>query len=1665
MLQEQLLHNLFHNGFNASLLAYGQTGSGKTHSMLGSPGTKEQKGIAQILLGRILAVPGVHSVRLAAFQVYKKSCHDLLAPTRSIEGACKFDEVKRANMFWAAVTEKEVQDEEQVEQLLAIVTERRTTMSTDRNALSSRSHLFIRVVVEFYSEAQHEMLAKQSNGDTTAAQGSPSPTQQQPHRPALRRAAYAPVLMLVDLAGSERSSKTQHISAGGQAQTNAINGALSSLRRVIGSLRENEKPSWRDDPLTKALKGFLGGDAVTHVLCTVSCEPSQVVESQSTLAFGEDIRVVHSKPTAQRVATLQGSEADRERVLRQAAEAKLQKCEEARQRLERDMDVIHSQLRKQASSASAGELSGLDTVSALRARLHQLQSQVQALQASLHSRELLYERQVAALTAGHEASEEELRAQLKGLIAERDVLQEQLPQLQDASAQLAGLSTQLAVLQSDHQQQAQLHAATLLELQAVRDQLQAARQQQQQQQQLGEVEAIGARQSLPAGDSSSQLCELPTQMSADLQAKMAVEERCESLQAEVAQQSGELASAKELMARQQVELERLTAERQDSVGNEGSRQVEMLCMQLQQELAAAMAAQQQQEQQLAEARAAQQQQEQQLAAAMAAQQQQEQQLAEARAAQQQQEQQLAAAMAAQQQREQQLAEARAAQQQQEQQLAAAMAAQQQQEQQLIEARAAQQQQEQQLAEARAAQQQQEQQLAAAMAAQQQQEQQLAEARAAQQQQEQQLAAAMAAQQQQEQQLIEARAAQQQQEQQLAEARAAQQQQEQQLAEARAAQQQQEQQLAEARAAQQQQEQQLIEARAAQQQQEQQLAEARAAQQQQEQQLAEARAAQQQQEQQLAGARAAQQQQEQQLAEARAAQQQQEQQLAAAMAAQQQQEQQLAAAMAAQQQQEQQLAAAMAAQQQQEQQLAEARAAQQQQEQQLAAAMAAQQQREQQLVEARATQQQEAAENSRQLLLVQELLSTDIQKLQADNAELMQSAVQSGQRLQLVHEELEAKESALQHALSISACTPQLQQQLSTTQAHLSTTQDRCAQLQEEQTLLHQFIRHEKAAALAVRKEGHQLLAAAAAKERSLASAFQTVRVGLRQLMTQQQRSKDGQQWQEELVAAQYSQMLRLLSTLASGCSLGEAPADVPAPATYSRLTINTSTCTWAGPDLVSPALSIALSPMAATPSADPQPLLHCNKVPGRGAGAHSSSLTNPTWAADTPRPLRSSCTALSTSDTPRGTLARAQSTSQHELPAPVEPPSASSAVHRDRTHWQAVHSQSLGISPSLVSPGGPMAYVGASTAEQMGLRCGSQLLALQLSPKDGLPKPVTMLGLLPGHSQAVCGLCLANDSGNAVQLYVLSEEEQARARDVKLSCLHVKDAVGPWAGQLSLGELASFLSAGGAVMLGPAVTSRKTWVQLCPVEASVFLLEQTGEMGTFCRTTHSSSSKCKTAAGVVTATGAGAELRPLMACDFEAVAEQQLACQELLEQWLPQRCSQMLPVSKKLQASPFALEGGLPPPTPSEATWVSPPNPAASEPLPEGYPLGSRLAVARSCGVPPLKLAGVGDPSCGPATGRTPAPEAGALPRQVASARPAHPLKEGQPGGDVMRQSGPLKHILSLGRNMGRIAAKLGGGKNRQEGNRHKKAELSGHDDTQLDHDQEPVEVLHPRRG
>ncbi|KAL6762139.1 hypothetical protein V8C86DRAFT_721194 [Haematococcus lacustris] len=1515
MLQEQLLHNLFHNGFNASLLAYGQTGSGKTHSMLGSPGTKEQKGIAQILLGRILAVPGVHSVRLAAFQVYKKSCHDLLAPTRSIEGACKFDEVKRANMFWAAVTEKEVQDEEQVEQLLAIVTERRTTMSTDRNALSSRSHLFIRVVVEFYSEAQHEMLAKQSNGDTTAAQGSPSPTQQQPHRPASRRAAYAPVLMLVDLAGSERSSKTQHISAGGQAQTNAINGALSSLRRVIGSLRENEKPSWRDDPLTKALKGFLGGDAVTHVLCTVSCEPSQVVESQSTLAFGEDIRVVHSKPTAQRVATLQGSEADRERVLRQAAEAKLQKCEEARQRLERDMDVIHSQLRKQASSASAGELSGLDTVSALRARLHQLQSQVQALQASLHSRELQYERQVAALTAGHEASEEELRAQLKGLIAERDVLQEQLPQLQDASAQLAGLSTQLAVLQSDHQQQAQLHAATLLELQAVRDQLQAARQQQQQQQQqqLEEVEAIGARQSLLAGDSSSQLCELPAQMSADLQAKMAVEERCESLQAKVAQQSDELASAKELMARQQMELERLTAERQDSVGNEGSRQVEMLCMQLQQELAEARATQQQQEQQLVEARAAQQQQ--------------EQQLAEARAPQQQEEQQLAAAMAAQQQQEQQL---------------------------LAEARATQQQQEQHLAEARAAQQQE---------------------------QEQQLAAAMAAQQQQEQQLVEARATQQQQEQQLAEARAAQQQQEQQLAEARATQQQQEQQLAEARAAQQQQEQQL------------------------------------------------------------------------------------AAAMAAQQQQEQQLAEARATQQQQEQQLAEARAAQQQQEQQLAEARAAQQQQEQQLVEARATQQQEAAANSRQLLLVQELLSTDIQKLQADNAELMQSAVQSGQRLQLVHEELEAKESALQHALSISACTPQLQQQLSTTQAHLSTTQDRCAQLQEEQTLLHQFIRHEKAAALAVRKEGHQLLAAAAAKERSLASAFQTVRVGLRQLMTQQQRSKDGQQWQEELVAAQYSQMLRLLSTLASGCSLGEAPADVPAPATtYSRLTINTSTCTWAGPDLVSPALSIALSPMAATPSADPQPLLHCNKVPGRGAGAHSSSLTNPTWAADTPRPLRSSCTALSTSDTPRGTLARVQSTSQHELPVPVEPPSASSAVHRERTHWQAVHSQSLGVSPSLVSPGGPMAYVGASTAEQMGLRCGSQLLALQLSPKDGLPKPVTMLGLLPGHSQAVCGLCLANDSGNAVQLYVLSEEEQARARDVKLSCLHVKDAVGPWAGQLSLRELASFLSAGGAVMLGPAVTSRKTWVQLCPVEASVFLLEQTGEMGTFCRTTHSSSSKCKTAAGVVTVTGAGAELRPLMACDFEAVAEQQLACQELLEQWLPQRCSQMLPVSKKLQASPFALEGGLPPPTLSEATWVSPPNPAASEPLPEGDPLGSRLAVARSCGVPPLRLAGVGDPSCGPATGRTPASEAGALPRQVASARPAHPLKGGQPGGDVMRQSGPLKHILSLGRNMGRIAAKLGGGKNRQEGNRHKKVELSGHDDTQLDHDQEPVEVLHPRR-
>lgn len=113
-------------------------------------------------------------------------------------------------------------------------------------------------------------------------------------------------ICLVDLAGSERVTKTG--ATGTQLEeAKSINLSLMTLSRVITQLaKQGEKengsgnspakskqlPPYRDSKLTHLLKDFLGGNAKTFMLATVSPSVSERGETLGTLGYANQAKSI-----------------------------------------------------------------------------------------------------------------------------------------------------------------------------------------------------------------------------------------------------------------------------------------------------------------------------------------------------------------------------------------------------------------------------------------------------------------------------------------------------------------------------------------------------------------------------------------------------------------------------------------------------------------------------------------------------------------------------------------------------------------------------------------------------------------------------------------------------------------------------------------------------------------------------------------------------------------------------------------------------------------------------------------------------------------------------------------------------------------------------------------------------------------------------------------------------------------------------------------------------------------------------------------------------------------------------------------------------------------------------------------------------------------------------
>ncbi|KAI3810005.1 hypothetical protein L1987_19610 [Smallanthus sonchifolius] len=255
------------DGYKVCIFAYGQTGSGKTHTMMGTPGSYDDKGLIPRSLEQIFEARQKlkeqgwkYEMQVSMLEIYNETIRDLLSSNKSCstdssgnkqQYAIKHD--ANGSTHVSDLTIVDVRSSKEVSFLLNRAAQSRSVGKTQMNEQSSRSHFVFTLRIS----GVNETLEQQVQG----------------------------VLNLIDLAGSERLSKSG--STGDRLrETQAINRSLSSLSDVIFALAKKEEHiPFRNSKLTYLLQPCLGGDSKTLMVVNVSPAPSSVNESLCSLRF------------------------------------------------------------------------------------------------------------------------------------------------------------------------------------------------------------------------------------------------------------------------------------------------------------------------------------------------------------------------------------------------------------------------------------------------------------------------------------------------------------------------------------------------------------------------------------------------------------------------------------------------------------------------------------------------------------------------------------------------------------------------------------------------------------------------------------------------------------------------------------------------------------------------------------------------------------------------------------------------------------------------------------------------------------------------------------------------------------------------------------------------------------------------------------------------------------------------------------------------------------------------------------------------------------------------------------------------------------------------------------------------------------------------------------
>ena len=220
--------------------AYGQTGSGKTFTMKGI-----QDAAIYNIFDNFLEIQTVLNKNfkffISFFEIYSGRLYDLLNNRNKVMAL----EDKNQKVQIYGLTEKEVFNPKEMQDIVDYANAMRTTHNTVTNETSSRSHAICNFVIKVQGKREDEEYAK---------------------------------LTLVDLAGSERATETQSNNKSRLAEGAEINKSLLALKECIRALdarkakgNNDQHVPFRNSKLTLVLRDSFLGKANLCKIIMISC--------------------------------------------------------------------------------------------------------------------------------------------------------------------------------------------------------------------------------------------------------------------------------------------------------------------------------------------------------------------------------------------------------------------------------------------------------------------------------------------------------------------------------------------------------------------------------------------------------------------------------------------------------------------------------------------------------------------------------------------------------------------------------------------------------------------------------------------------------------------------------------------------------------------------------------------------------------------------------------------------------------------------------------------------------------------------------------------------------------------------------------------------------------------------------------------------------------------------------------------------------------------------------------------------------------------------------------------------------------------------------------------------------------------------------------------------